>query len=232
MKKRLVTFFATSCFFLSALSFAQATSLYVDAAPNMYGSPDYADWWTSAKKSVVNESFVNMANSSNLLNSGTRKFEMEDAVVYSFGDLGSRLQFIYWVPEETIQTLTKDKFKVTIDYKWDGHKYNYYKEEYGKKWIMPTLWEEYEGGVIGTAGFAWWGAYGVDTQDALDTDIADWDMYQGNVIFKVKRKGWKKERIVARHTPSDPVPEPATALLFGAGVAGLAGVSRLRKKEN
>ena len=35
-------------------------SLYVDSAPNVYGSPDWAPWWDAAKADVAAGTFTNL----------------------------------------------------------------------------------------------------------------------------------------------------------------------------
>ena len=37
-----------------------APELYVDSAPNVYGSPNYATWWANTKADVVAGSFENL----------------------------------------------------------------------------------------------------------------------------------------------------------------------------
>lgn len=208
-------------------SFAYSASLYVDAAPNKYGSPNYDSWWNNAMASASAGSFVNMANSNNPMNSGTTNFDIEDIVVYSFGDLGSRLHFIYWIADATIDSLKAQNFEISMYYDWDGVTFDFYNEYYGTTWLQPGSWIEYNGGVIGSAGFAWWGAYGVNTQEALDADLEDWQRYQGDITLQV-RYGQQQFSLTAHH---EPVPEPTTVLLLGAGLLGLAYASRSKKNS-
>jgi len=205
------------------LNAAQAVSLYVDSAPNVYGSPDYTGWWDNAKQDASDGTFVNMLNSVNPANAGTTNFEIQDAVVYSFGDLGRRLHFVYWLPGVTVDSLA-GRFEISMEYVWDGVTYDFYDEYYGQTWLEPTTWENYNGGVIGTAGFAWWGAYGVNTQSALDAELAEWDNYQGNIIIHTSLDG-ETTSLTAYHQP---VPEPSTIILL---VAGLGGLALWRKKR-
>jgi len=206
-------------------------NLYVDAAPNVYGSPDWPDWKTNAYASAADGTFINMENSLNPANSGTNNFEMEDSVVYSFGDLGRRLHFIYWVPDTTIASLQAASFEVSIFYEWAGITYDYYGDYGWGTWVQPSSWEEYNGGVVGSGGFAWWGAYDytLDTPEAnaqLAADIAEWDKYQGDVRFYARTAGGSESMIAAHHTP---VPEPSTYILLGTGIAGLLLYRRKRK---
>ncbi|VAW38105.1 hypothetical protein MNBD_DELTA02-1217 [hydrothermal vent metagenome] len=206
-------------------------NLYVDGAPNVYGSPDWAAWKTNADSSAADGTFINMENSLTPANSGTNNFEIDDSVVYSFGDLGRRLHFIYWVPDATIAELQAASFEISIFYEWDGVTYDYYGDYGWGTWVEPGSWEEYNGGVVGSGGFAWWGAYGynADTPEAnavLAADIAEWDNYQGDVRFYARTAGGPSTMITANHTP---VPEPSTFILLGLGAAGLILYRKKRK---
>lgn len=207
-------------FILAVASGAAAgpVSLYVDAAPNGYGSPNYDAWWANAKTTAANGTFVNMENSFDPANSGSTFFELEDAVVYSFGDLGKRLHFVYWVPGETIATLTTKNFEIGFSYVWDGVSYDDY---YGATWVTPSSWQEYNGGVIGTGGFAWWAAYGVNTPEAVAADLAAWRPYQGDITFRVKMDGAEDSSLTA-HVPDG----GATITLLGAALTGLGLLRR------
>lgn len=197
--------------------------LYVDSAPNVYGSSSYPAWESNAFDLASAGTFVNMANSVNPANIGTRNFEIQDVVVYSFGDLGRRLHFVYWIPGTTIAALTASHFEMSLFYDWDGISYDFYDEYYESTWLTPTKWKEYAGGVIGTAGFAWWGAYGINTPEALAADLAAWNGPQGNITFTARMDGGSSSSITALHS----VPEAASLLLLGLGLLAIVGVGRI-----
>jgi len=182
-------------FVLSTTVMASSVYLYVDAAPNAYGSPDYPAWQTAAYAGAASGTFVNMAESAIPCNAGTANFEIEDEVVYSFGDLGKRLSFIYWIPGETLESLA-GVFKIGLINVWDGESMDFYKDYYGQTWLEPTRWEDYDAdgdgqtdGVIGVAGMAWWGAYGVNTPAALEADLTAWGQARESWEFKADLRG-------------------------------------------
>ncbi|MCC6489623.1 MAG: PEP-CTERM sorting domain-containing protein [Candidatus Hydrogenedentes bacterium] len=209
--------------------------LYVDAAPNVYGSADYPAWLAAAYAAAANGTFVNMANGINPANVGTTDFEIQDEVVYSFGDLGNRLTFIYWIPDETVANLgNNDLFQINLTNVWDGDVDDFYLSYYGQSWLEPTKWENYtnaagQSGVIGTAGMAWWGAYGVNTQAALDADIASWIQATESWIFTARLNG--TDYSLTANRDGQPVPEPATMTLLGIGLAGMAAAQWRRTKS-
>jgi hypothetical protein len=203
---------------------AGAVQVYVDAAPNTYGSPSYSAWQADAFAKASAGTFVNMANSTNPANIGTTNFSIRDDVVYSFGDLGKRLTWIYWVPDTTVAQLT-GHFDISLQNEWDGGWEDFYKDYYGSTWIQPTSWVDYNGGVIGTAGMAWWGAYGVNTQAALDADIAAWQTTHETWVFTV-RTG---DALYSVTDVREPVPEPVTMAGLMLGLGGLVGYIRKRR---
>lgn len=205
---------------------ARATSinLNVDSAPNVFGSPDWTPWWDAARTEAINGTFVNMANSQNPANSGITNFDIRDTVVYSFGDLGRRLHFVYWVPNETIASLTAKNFEVGLDYVWDGVFYNDY---FGSEWVTPSSWIEQAGGVIGSGGFAWWGAFGVNTQEALDNDIKAWTPLQGDITFRARVSG---EPIVSLTVHHNVVPDVGASGLLLIISLGALFAGRIKMK--
>lgn len=80
--------------------------IYADSAPNVYGSPLNPAWQTDAFAKAASGTFVNMANGKNPAFVGTTNFVIEDEVVYSFGDLGKRLTWVYWIPNETLEVVS------------------------------------------------------------------------------------------------------------------------------
>jgi hypothetical protein len=204
-------------------AFALNVFLYVDSAPNVYGSPDYQSWEDNAYAAASNGTFVNMANGENPDNVGSTNFDIRDEVVYSFGDLGKRLHWIYWIPDTTIAELTGN-FEIKLENYWDGEYLDFYDSYYDSTWLEPTKWKEYNGGVIGSAGMAWWGAYGTNTPDALNADIAEWITAEETWIFTA-RLGDNECSIESYRAP---VPEPTTSLFMVTGLAILVCVQRRR----
>ena len=180
---------------LCSVPLAAGVQVFVDAAPNAYGSPAYAAWEAAAFAAAADGSFVNMASSVNPCSVGTTDFEIEDEVVYSFGDLGRRLTWVYWIPGETVEGLA-GRIEVALYNTWDGEGLDFYEYYYGSTWLVPTKIYDYDidgdgtaDGVAGIAGMAWWAAYDVNTPEALEADLAAWSTAREQWEFMVKLDG-------------------------------------------
>jgi hypothetical protein len=171
--------------------------LFVDAAPNFYGSPDFASWKKAAFAAAARGTFVNMQNSVIPDNAGTTNFEIEDEVAYSFGDLGKRLTWIFWIPGHSQAELSiDDNCQISLFYTRDGFPLDFYQALFDSTWLMPTHWQDYDAdgdgiadGVIGFFGMGWWGAPGVNTPEALVADLQRWSIAQEIWQFNVKLFG-------------------------------------------
>jgi hypothetical protein len=226
--------------------------LYADTAPNIYGSPNWTPWWDQAKADAAAGTFVNMRSGRH---PGTTYFEPEEEIVYSTGDLGKRLHWIYWVPGKTIAQLQNCNFQVNWMVDWEGVDYVYDWDNYDlvqanlvggiptNGWIQPSSWIEYNGGVIGTFGFAWWATD--NEAEPLDTDGTWWnetDQDDVNALAaKIRRAQthaigyirWKcegDEKWNYRILQLNVVPEPGTMLLWLSGFAAPA-VALLRRRK-
>lgn len=174
---------------------ADTVNLYLDTAPNASGSPAWPAFRDAAYASIFNGTFINQANSNNSGNMGTLNYDVTDYMVYSFGDLGNRLHAFYWIPDATVESLS-GRFQVSIEYNYAGTWYNPY-EQYGwGEWVTPGSWINYNGGVIGSMGNAFWGAYGYTSETpealaALSNDLLDAENYLGP---KLSDPGWVVEK--------------------------------------
>ena len=203
---------------------AAAVSIFVDAAPNKYGSPDYAAWEAAAFTAAADGSFINMANSSDPAYAGSTDFTIEDEVVYSFSDLGSRLTWIYWIPQITVAEIeAAGSLQVSLLNEWDGSASDFYLDYYGDTWLTPGSIMDFNGGVIGSAGMAYWGANGVNTQEALDADIAEWGSVSESWQFRVR---YEDEIYSLTSNRAAVVSEPTALALLAGGLLML----RLRRK--
>jgi hypothetical protein len=222
---------------------AQATSLtafHVDTAPNVYGSPDWAPWWATTQADVVAGTFDDMRSS--VLNTpGDLLMDPYDEIVYSTGDLGQRLHWIYWFENTTVAELTgKVEVRWVID--WGGVDYTYDGGSWAvataaNGWGGPSSWTNYSGGVIGSLGFAWWstdndappsdtGGSPYDEVDQADIDalrnvVFDYQTFaRGEIRCWDDTSGtWQTDTLQVNIAP---VPEPTTISLMLLGMGGLA----------
>lgn len=207
-----------------------AFSLFVDSAPRQkynssaYNTAAYDSWWSDTKSGIFGGTFVNMANSANPANWGTTNFDIRDMVQYDLPDFGRQLNFIFWLPDESVATMTGifERAMIIFDNMSGGILFD---------WDKPEFWEDDPSiGLIGTVGFAL-DASGIPAAE-LDEYITYLGSTQGDVIFGARRLdsngGVIEEKYVA--ATYAPVPEPSTFLLLGAGLVGF-GLLRRNKRS-
>lgn len=240
-------FMSICCIILLSLSFptfATNISLYADSAPNVYGSSNWTPWWNQTKSDVVAGTFVNMRTGTY---PGTKYIDPYDEIVYSTGDLGKRIHWIYWIPGKTKASLDK-LFQVKWVIDWDGSDWTYdwsamdwIEDGPEAGWVQPRSWEDYSGGVIGSFGFAWWAAdddaepfdtdgkpYNETNQadiDALRSQVFQYQTYANGLIRYRESEGsdWQYQNLKL-----EVIPEPSSMMLIGAGLASIAGYSKVR----
>lgn len=159
MKTVKSTLLLAAAFALSTSVLGTTINLYVDSAPNVYGSPNWAPWWSQTKADVVAGNFQNLRTGTY---PGTLVIDPYDEIVYSTGDLGKRLHWIYWIPGKTVSELNNlFQVKWVIDWDGDNWTYDWSNNDWALDgpevgWVQPASWSDYNNGVIGTFGFAWW----------------------------------------------------------------------------
>jgi hypothetical protein len=238
MKRSILAVISCLAVFLFVSPSFASVSLNVDAAPNAYGSPNWGPWWAATQTDVANGTFTNMRSTPY---AGTTNFDAYDEIVYSTGDLGKRLTFTYWIPNQTVQSLTGN-FEIKLAMGWDGAQYaldwnssGWLDDGPNVGWVAPKNWENYNGGVIGSIGLAFW-AMGSDGNPAHVTqaDIDGWasslSAYQTSAIGEVRIResadsSWQETTLQANM-----VPEPSTIIIWSL-LGGLGLVFAWRKRK-
>lgn len=230
----------------SGTASAVTVDLYADTAPNAHGSPLWAAYRDAAYADVSDGTFVNMRSG---VFAGQSKFVATEAIVYSTGDLGQRLHWFYWIPNQTVVGLN-GLFQVKDVTDWDGVNWTYdwsagTQVEDGPDvgWIQPSSWINYNGGVIGSFGNAYWAwddaAAPYDTGgNAYDeTDEADIQALAGMMNASVTHwTGMVRYREsldspwVVQSLELDMVPEPGGFMALSTGLVAVGGVLLRRRR--
>jgi hypothetical protein len=233
----------------ASAAFAQLGVLYADSGPDIFGSPNWNDWWSAAKTDVVAGTFTDLRSGTY---PGTDHIDALDEIVYENTNMGRRLQLIYKLPGVSTSGW---EVQAMWEYDWGGQVWTIDWSNDGKPtqdldrgWEQPGLpasfdnskpgfWEDYragaERGVIGTFGFAF------DVPEAelpsRQSEIRLNQTYaRGLVRYRNSSSGGEKsgEWTTQEVTLSlNTVPEPSSIMLLGVVLGGSAAVAGLRRRR-
>ena len=250
MKKfcSLVLFVILFITFTEIVHAAPIVNLYVDSAPNTYGSPNWAPWWSQTKTDIVADSFTNLRTGTY---PGSTDIDPYDEIVYSTGDLGKRLHWIYWIPGTTVAGLD-GLFEVKWVIDWGGDAWTYEGGSWALDapdtgWSQPNNWEDYDdgsnNGVIGSLGFAWWstdndappfdsGGSAYDEVDQADIDALRDLVFNNQTYAHGMVRIWddtsKNWVVTSLEVNVKSIPEPSIAILLLTFFVGLVCVDHRR----
>jgi len=225
---------------------ALALTLNVDSGPNASGSPLWAPWWTATKADIVAGTFADMRSA---VYPGTLIMSPYDEIVYSTGDLGKRLLWIYSVPGLS-PTQLAGNFQVKISMNWEGYNYaldfstgGWMNDGPNVGWVSPASWEPYNGGTIGAFGLGWWATdndalpYSTNANPYDETNQADIDAWaallqpsQLSSTGLVRIRDNANSPWTVQELQVDMIPEPLTMAGLFLGLAGVGGYIRKRRR--
>jgi hypothetical protein len=227
---------------LLAFGSAQAqldVDLFVDSAPNVYGRPsDFNSWFNNAIPDVVNGTFTNMRNGHY---PGQLQALPEDLTSYSFGDHGTKLAWLFWVPDISQQEFMTHSFEVKMHWDVNGDVFtmdwqtgNVIPNSPSDGWSgLDFFAETHSGGVVGVFTGGNWAAslHSSDTPAARQQLKQDLETYLGSETYMCGAVRWEdaagaqQEELCVAITP-----EPTSMVFLGSALVGLVA-GHYRKKR-
>jgi hypothetical protein len=149
-----------------------------------------------------------------------------EEIATSFGDLGNRLHFIYWLPEASyIQgdgetgDRTNPLVQTRFAFDWNGQRY-----EYGYSTPSESTFEAFQGGVIGTFGMAF-AAHSPEEVTSLADQIASSQTYLDGSVRTSTDGGETWTSGPSARLEITQVPVPGSFVLLAFAIMALTGAS-------